>query len=988
MRWLAAIFLSLFLIRDASAQDIIARNINTDDGLPSSEVYSIIQDSAGFIWIGTDNGLARYDGKSFKVFSTKDGLPDNTVLRLNQDEDGKIWLTTLSKDIVYYHEGEFHPFDYSFSDSIYGRRYEVPVPIGTDSAGRLVIESLLHTIMAMDDGNHTFSCFTGEPFGIPAHEANSVFETIKVVNGQRVAHEKVSRRDPMPKEFSVEDKGDFYIINGPFDLSHTTPGLYYHRRMNSGRVVSINGHGHYVVSNRDSVFESGYLEAKPLNHIYVQPNGDVWVCSRTGAWRFQNEDFQKPEHFLKGQFNTGVLLDKEGNYWFTDHNKGMWVTNNIHFRKLKVPASSDDFRIAEIKVRNGTLWFSSIDGHIWNIDANETLSFVYEDKRRTYDVYPFEVGRNGDLILPNGLKLGSNGKTKLEGDRIGFERDKAIVRYGDHFLVATSLGIAGRHADGHWNYASHDIINDSVRFDTIQGRWSERCNAILVENESDLWLGTLNGLFRKSDGRYSKVAPEDSLLQHRIMALAHIDKNHIAIGTKGAGLLIYNKSNHDVLQVDERLGLTSDMVRSICVKGSKIYVGTNRGLNLVNLNTDLSFRNVFRFNIHNGLESNEVNSIASFNNKIWLATGKGVIYVNEDKLVPNTWAPPIFITGVQANDSNIAFESGYLDLKVSQRYLTFSYNGVAYRAGNRVKYKYILSGFDPDTTFTGNSLARYTNLSPGEYTFRVWAQNEDGFWSEQPATISFIVPHKFTETWVYTLTWLLLLISVGSMIFYYFYRRKQDKLAIELKTSELKQQALAALMNPHFIYNSLSAIQHFINTDNGEKSNLYLSRFAKLVRQNLNAVRNGFVVLEDEIERLQLYLEIEHMRFGDKLSYELILDETMDDLTLEIPSMILQPFVENAIWHGILPQDRQGYIEIMFHMYSYDILEVLITDNGPGIENSENEEKPHHTSMSMDITRERLKLLGKKTGKEYAISITDIDTEEGGTQVYLQIPVR
>jgi LytS/YehU family sensor histidine kinase len=146
--------------------------------------------------------------------------------------------------------------------------------------------------------------------------------------------------------------------------------------------------------------------------------------------------------------------------------------------------------------------------------------------------------------------------------------------------------------------------------------------------------------------------------------------------------------------------------------------------------------------------------------------------------------------------------------------------------------------------------------------------------------------------------------------------------------------------------------------------------------------------LEDEIERLQLYLEIEHMRFGDKLKYELILDDTMEDLTLEIPSMILQPFVENAIWHGILPQDRQGYIEILFHMYSYDVLEVLITDNGPGIAYSKNAEKPHHTSMSMDITRERLILLGKQTGKEYAINISEVDSQEGGTQVYLQIPVR
>jgi ligand-binding sensor domain-containing protein len=825
MRWLTATFIFLVLGAEVFAQDIIARNITTDEGLPSSEVYCVIQDSAGFIWLGTDNGLARYDGKTFKVFSTKDGLPDNTVIRLNQDPDGKIWLTTLVRDIVYYQHGKFHPYDYQFIDSMYDLRYEVPVPLGVDSQGNMVMESLYHSLMAVER-NGRFEAVTRRYDAVPAYETHSLMESVKLLTGQRVAHEKMALKEAPPGHFYTINKGDHYYIKGPFNQIHNSPSLYYHRRMNSGRVISLNGNGHYIISNPDTVYETGTVSARNVNHIYVQPNGSVWASTRGGVWRYDNEDFTTGKCYLKGQYNTGVLEDKEGNFWFTDHNKGLWVVNNINFKKLIVPKAGDQFRVAEIKHRNGKLWFSTIDGRLWNLDTNNRLEFIYEDQRRTYDVYPFEISKNGVMMLPNGLRLSPNRMTKFDYGFQGFERDKAIVRHGDAFLVATSIGVMGRHENGHWNYASHDIVNDSVRFDATVGRFSERCNALLVENDSIQWVGTLNGLYRKHGIRYSKIQRSDSLLSQRIMALAYADSAHIVIGTKGAGVLIYDKVTGEVVQIDETNGLTSDMVRSVYTKDNLIYAGTNRGLNVIYLNDAFEMQKIYRFDIYNGLESNEVNSIELFNDKLWLGTGKGVLYVDPDKLIPNTWAPPVFITGVQANDSNISFESGLLDLNVDQRYLTFNYNGVAYRAGNRIRYKYILSGFDPDTTFTTNSLARYTNVSPGTYTFMVWAQNEDGFWSETPATIRFTIPQKFTETWLYTATWLLLLIMFGSLIFYYFYRRKQDNLAIELQTSELKQQALAALMNPHFIYNSLSAIQHFINTDNGEKSNLYLSRFA------------------------------------------------------------------------------------------------------------------------------------------------------------------
>ncbi len=968
------------------AQDIISNNWTTDDGLPSSEVYCILQDRMGFLWIGTDNGLARFDGKTFKVYSTKDGLPENTVLRLTEDVNGKIWITTLGTEVAYIEKGQIKKFDFTFKKPIDVDLFEVVVPRGHDSSGRVWFNSVHHSRTAWEVEPGIF-----EGFEIGESVLQQHFDTVgcsyiikKLSETSHIEHFAFTKnKNPI---FTIEHYQTHLQIKGPLPPGYPMGNRFVFQPLSNGDYFGINGFGNYLVFDSKSLIDSGHVDVKDQVFLTQDQGNNVWVGSPKGILYFAKANFKSHEVFFPKYYITGAYKDDEGNYWFSDHNKGIRSINNLDFRQLNFHNFTEEPRISSVKVRNGSLWFSTIGGDVWRIDGNRKTTLIYSDEREPTDYYPFEILSNNTLLLSGG-RIVKNGKIlRPVVPEYMYKRDKCFVPINTGVGVGSMLGLTKYNSNGDLVASSHFQVEDPEIIHIHRNpKDGLRTNALLKDGDV-LWMGTVKGLYVNRNDSIVSCDSRSPLLSNRIMALAHYDADHLLLGTKGMGLLVFNKKTNSVIEINQTNGLPSDMVRSVFVRNEIVYVGTNKGLSVLSLDAQLKIESLVTFDIQNALPSNEVNDISFFAGDLYLATGRGVVYVDPSKLLANSHPPPIYITQLKVNDSIVDYSNDTLELDKFHRNLTFSFNGIGFRSGHRMKYKYITVGVDHDTVFTGNAEARYTNLPPGNHMFRVWAVNEDGYWSKVPATMSFYIPKKFNETY-----WFIILIVLGSVgfitgILVLLYRRKQVKLDHELQTAELKQQALAALMNPHFVYNSLSAIQHFINTGDITKSNLYLSRFATLVRQNLISVREGFILVEDEIERLELYLNIEKMRFGDKLDYEVNYDPELVAIGARIPSMILQPFVENAIWHGILPKSDKGKVDVTFRILEDSILEVVIHDNGLGINKiNEKNGKKHHTSMSMDITKERLVLLGKQTGKAYSIDITEID--KGGTQVYLKIPL-
>lgn len=980
------LLLFLFIHATASGQALVSKNINTNDGLPSSEVYCILQDQKGFIWIGTDQGLAQFEGKEFVSYTSENGLSDNTILDLHEEANGDLWLGTMSIDIVFLRGGEANRYFFTKDSFLRDHRNETSRLIGTDSFGKKWMTNFAETFLFKETGKAVFSFNT---FPELSSDRNNLGYFFKKITPEAVIFDFKPLIFPNDNySLRVTENGSF--LCGPFIPNKAT--LMDFHVLRSGKILAYNSEGLYFIIDGSQLDGPNYFPLTGLVNPYEDKAGNIWFCNtQKSVFLFENGLLdQAPKVFLKDYIITQVLEDSEGNFWFTDHNQGLHFVPSIHPKLFQFGDDFKNTRIASLKVRNGKLWFSTINGEIWNIDQHLKPTFIHFDPRNPYDFYPFEVLTKERIFLPGGKIFNAAfGKYGLERG----SGQKEIELIADKVVVGEMSGIVIFDATTtDCEYISNKMVSKEVQLNRKDSSdFRVRVNA-LVGNEKELWIGSFNGLYLKKGLDIQYLGNEIPLLSNRVMALAYYLEDYLLIGTKGAGLIIYHKKEQLTKRIDVSSGLPSNMIRSLYISESgRIYIGTNKGMAVIELSKELEILDLTVFDSRNLLPSNEVNDLAEFGGKIWIATTEGLVYIEEKHLKKNESPPPVYIAGFSTNDSIFQQTQMPIALKKHQRNITINFNGIGFKAGRRIKYQYYLTNFNEDIIATNANEVRYTNLNPGEHTFFVWAINEDGIRSSNPATVRFTIPVYFEETLAYKLLISLAALSLVLSIFYFLYRRKRNKLNADIQTTELKQQALTALMNPHFIYNSLSAIQHFINVGDREKSNAYLSQFSRLVRQNLNSVRKGTIILEQEVERLELYLKIEKMRFGDKLNYAIDFDDDTDTIGIVIPSMIIQPFVENAIWHGILPLEGQGAIKIHFKEHSKNMLIVQIEDNGIGIQKSlegGSESKRHHTSLSMEITAERLKLMERKTGQAHTVKVSEIAKDKGGgTAVTLMIPI-
>jgi sensor histidine kinase YesM len=214
--------------------------------------------------------------------------------------------------------------------------------------------------------------------------------------------------------------------------------------------------------------------------------------------------------------------------------------------------------------------------------------------------------------------------------------------------------------------------------------------------------------------------------------------------------------------------------------------------------------------------------------------------------------------------------------------------------------------------------------------------------------------------------------------------KEQEQLLVKNQILMLEQRALQAMMNPHFVFNVMNSIQHYINTKDTGSANKVLTGFARLIRKNLEICTKSYISVEEEIEYLELYLSLEKKRFGGKLNYQITVDPTIDREETLIPSMILQPYIENAIWHGIMPKENGGTIDVSIGLKSPDLLLIQVKDDGVGIDNSLREKKGEHISQGMSLTKERINLLNQVEANPIQIDIKQ--NGDSGTFVSIEIP--
>jgi hypothetical protein len=400
----------------------------------------------------------------------------------------------------------------------------------------------------------------------------------------------------------------------------------------------------------------------------------------------------------------------------------------------------------------------------------------------------------------------------------------------------------------------------------------------------------------------------------------------------------------------------------------------------------------YPLNINDGLISKEVLDVYKAGGKVYAATAKGLSIFKEADMQEDTSSPKVYLTSIKVNEKDSILKP-YFNLDYYQNNLRIEYVALSYKSGKDILYRYRMDGLDTAWQETKFMNIQYSTLPPGTYTFMVDARSLQGHWSGHPAMASFTIKPPFWQTWWFRTLMGLLFLGIVTAISYAIIRYYRNRNEVARRLVQLEGQALRAQMNPHFIFNSLNAIHDFIADQDQRSAHLYLSRFAALIRRILELSRKPQVNLAEEIELLKLYIDLENMRFENKFDYELKVDTEDDPIDIFLPSMLLQPYVENAIRHGLTSKRGKGHLKLEIIQKGNKLL-CRITDNGIG-RKAANElggrNLKKHRSFAMDITKERVEAMndnGQKAKADIAIiDLVDADGNANGTTVELTIPL-
>jgi len=395
------------------------------------------------------------------------------------------------------------------------------------------------------------------------------------------------------------------------------------------------------------------------------------------------------------------------------------------------------------------------------------------------------------------------------------------------------------------------------------------------------------------------------------------------------------------------------------------------------------------FNTNNGISSNLIAGVECAKDFLFISTEKGYDKVRRSQMSNNLDIAGLKIDKLITLKDQKDF-SNKTSLSHSENDVAVHYQAVQYNATGNHQFRYRLLPQNEQWKNTIDHHVEFNDLIPNKYTFQVEIKNNQGFWVEQ-SEIQFTIAPPFYKTWWF----ILLTFLVLSLLIYSILKNREkkfrDKVNTENQIKFLKDKALRAQVNPHFIFNTLNSIQNFVLQGDFEKSNKFITSFSKLIRMILQQSNHNFIKVADEISMLDKYLELEQMRFGNNFEFNITLDSQIDINSFNIPPMLIQPFVENAVWHGLLNKKEKGVIDITFSLETNETILCTVKDNGIGIEAGKkikNETSKNRKSMGMSLTNSRLKELS--TQKEKHVEIKELKDENhqvAGTQVKILIPI-
>jgi ligand-binding sensor domain-containing protein len=938
----------LLLTISAYAQELPIIKYTTQQGLGHAVVYRIYEDKNGFVWFSTDNGLTRFDGENFKNFSEADGLRSSFIFGLTENDTATV-ISTFG--------GGLQLTDgYTIDTTTHlSKQINFPISVTQFKNALWVVDRNLFLTKVTKYSSKTYQ----NDITYNVKKINNVF----VVNNELYActygiykyNEQLDKFEKVNFKWNTESGFAFTNYAIPFDNENLL--------VNSQSILLANIKTKEVKEILPGNFNFG-------SHNLLKLADETVLIADSGGKLFHlSNTLDSAKVILEGAVINDMYQDKQGGIWLATYGQGVWYLPGLQVKSYPIAGL--------------------INPHI-EISDNNTAS-VFSFNKRAIHI--------------------SAGAKQIKED------------------VTTDLRYNAGNLYLQRNQLTNEVIAGNVgSISRIRGQLIETLNfpstqsAFLVDADGNYWAGMRMGLVSINQ-TFTESKPIEGFNADIIRCLSDGPSESILVGTHRGLFIFYPKKNNKIspLLIPEAInGIVRDFRRNI------YWIATNNGL--FTLDTNNNVTKVF--------PALRCNAIATDNNgNVWTATSEGLLLFHQNRFrILNQYSgiqnDLIDVEYNQHNDRlyllsatdvsifNVSkWLAGYKPFPLKVIVSDILADGSPVRAGNKMRILpantqsivvqcsagYGYSNHEVSMWYSINDgpwvnagkLRRlsFLQLPYGEFAVKLKLQDAINHTSSPTETLLFTIEKPFyRQYWVIVLGSVLFIAALSVcivLIYKAVLRAKIKKFIEDQRKSELEQKVLRNMLNPHFLNNAINSIQLFVTRNDQRKTLGYLSKFARLMQVNLELLENSRISLEKELKNIELYLEFEKLRFEGRLQYSINHSPELSLTHWKVPSLVLQPFIENAIWHGILPKENGGTVSI-FIQEENNILRITIEDDGIGLETSKANKHtlPGKNSRGTSIITERFELLNH-TKPGHALLVIDRKYDNvpaEGTKVIITIP--
>lgn len=938
----------------ADAQKLIFENIGVRSGLPSTEVYNLFQDSRGYLWIFTEYGVVKYNGSSYVPVCKNLPLKESAIYGVTASNNGNMYIVNSVGNIYRVHD------DSAFK--LLGINSSVKKKL---KEGGAVIYDLF-----LDNQNGIYFSSFYETFYA---SANSYY--VKGLKKEKVTPTKARKIYPIHSLNKRNSAKSHDVLIKMIDGNRKRVFNWYKGNTVWTRIIARSARGNEYVTTENRLESCNAKgEHKILEfptfvvNMEVDKKGHIWVSLLGGGLREFDSQLNEVDRYFDKIIISDILFDNQGGMWVSTIGKGVFHCKDINQKSYKnIPGMKDNY-ISMLRVENHKLFIGTYTGNLFRIEKDELDKIeIHSDSHVVTDVL---YVNNSYLLTTSNELIYADQDFKLR--KILNGACYALSTVDENTILVVSANSIAKCKLSPVSFERFVFMLPRAR--SVSKRFG---NEYFVVTKA-------MGVFRVKNWKGDFLNYLSPLKDKDINRTVSENERNIWFCSKGNGIYCLDSKN----RVHHYTHLPTPIVNDICfTKDNYTVIATNKGVFTAHRD---SMNSISAWKL---ILNEESIRLAEFDRKLFIGTTRGLTSMDCAQLIPKK-KYRFHLNSIFSRGKKLRIRKELI-FNYNQNDLYLNYDLLNYHSDDH-QLEYKLEGPTQLNDVVSGTRLHLQNLTPGEYILYVNPLMNNTKTSDLLLVTKFTIRPAFWQTWTFRVVVLVMVLSTILLVFWSINNRRNKKAQevnqIENLLTEYRLTALKSQVNPHFMSNSLVAIQRLILEKETDKAHQYIAKFSLLLRSLLEYSSRSSATIKNELKMIELYVELEQLRFSHHFLFEIHIDEEINPDNTYMPALITQPFVENAIWHGLLPLEgkRQPKLELSVTEYENGIV-ISVKDNGVGREfNKEKKKHGEFESRGTSLIVQRLenlnRLYNSKEGRVDFVDLRDEDGKPAGTEVKIVLP--